>query len=88
MQPAIFPVTYQSLSRIFSAGAVPSANEPVSYAPSAFSVLANYSFIGLGAVISQGQNFDSNVVAESVITFGVKSFGLKPYEQNYIFAII
>ena len=83
VQPAVFPVTYESKPRIFSAGAVLSANESAgTYSPTAFSVLANYTLIALGGVISQGQNFDSNLVAESIITFGVKSFGLEPYARN------
>jgi len=82
IRPAIYPVTYQSRSRIFSAGAVLSENDPVASSPSAFSSLVNYTLIGLGSVISEGQNFDSNLVAESVITFGVKSFGLEPYARN------
>jgi len=82
IQPATFPVTYQSTSRVFNAGDPLAANESAIYSPSAFSLLANYSLIGLGGVISQGQNFDSNLVAESVITFGVKSFGLKPYQKD------
>lgn len=82
IHPATFPITYQSTSGIFSAGDALSANEPGTYSPTAYSLLANYTFTGLGGVIEQGQNFDSNLVAESVITFGVKSFELKPYLKN------
>ena len=80
IQPATFPVTYQSSSRTFSAGTALPASGSVT--PSAFSLLANYTLIGLGGVISEAQNFDSNLVAESVITFGVKSFALDPYSRN------
>jgi len=82
IHPAVFPVEYQSTARVFSAGAALSQNASATYSPNAFSVLANYSLIGLGGVISEGQNSDSNLVAESVITFGVKSFNLDPYVRN------
>ena len=82
IQPAIFPVMYQSSRRIFSVGDALSSNVLVAGPPPAFSLLLNYTLIALGSVISQGQNFDSNLVAESVITLGLKSFGLQPYAQN------
>ena len=82
MQPAIYPVTYHSTTGIFSVGAVMPVDEPGAYSPSVFSSLVNYVFIALGGVIEEGQNFDSNLVAESVITFGVKSFGVAPYVRN------
>ena len=85
MQPAIYSVTYHSTTDTFFAGAALPANEPAAYSPSAFSSLVNYTFIGLGSVLEEGQNFDSNLVAESVITFGVKSFGLAPYVRNDTF---
>ena len=82
MQPATYPVTYQSTAGIFSVGDVLPSNESATYSPSAYSFLVNYTYIALGGVISEGQNFDSNLVAESVITFGVKDFGLAPYQRN------
>jgi len=82
IKPAPFPVTYRSTSNVFTAGSPLSANEPASSPPTAFSLISNYSFVGMGGVISQGQNFDSNLVAESVITYGVKSFGLQPYQKD------
>ena len=36
----------------------------------------------LGDIVLQVQGEQSNLVAESVFTFGVKSFGLTPYTQN------
>jgi len=83
IQPAVMPVLYQSTNGIFSTGpAVLPANEPVDVSQSAYSYLVNYTLLALGDVMSRGQNSDSNLVAESVITFGVKSFGLQPYVMN------
>jgi len=74
-------VTYQSTAAIFSTGTV-LLEDDSGTPPSVFSSLANYPFIALGGIISEGQGIDSNLVAESVITFGVKSFGLKPYARD------
>ena len=73
---AIFPVMYQSTSGIFS------AHEPSAPSPIAVSTIINDSLIGLGAVVAEGQNFQANLVAESVITLAVKSFALPPYEPS------
>ena len=76
MQTAIYPVTYQSTTRIFSAAG------PTVAAPIAFSPHINNALIGLGDIISEGQNFEANLVAESVFTFGVKSFGVRPQQNS------
>ncbi|KAF8872658.1 hypothetical protein CPB84DRAFT_1691252, partial [Gymnopilus junonius] len=76
VETGIFPATYQSLPEVFSLA------KPASSAPLAFSGLIEHALVALGDVISEGQNFEANDVAESVITFGVKSFGLQPYEQT------
>ena len=75
-QTAIFPVTYQSTSGIFS------TREASALSPIAVSTVINDSLVGLGGVISEGQSFQANLVAESVITFAVKSFGQEPYQQS------
>jgi len=75
-QTAIYPVKFQSTSGIFS------AHEPRTFSPIAVSTIINDSLIGLGGVIAEGQNFQANLVAESVITFAVKSFRLRPYESS------
>lgn len=78
VQAAIFPVTYQSAARIFTTAG------PTIAAPIAFSTHINNALIGLGDIISEGQNFQSNQVAESVFTFGVKSFGVLP-QQSFLY---
>ena len=44
--------------------------------------LIAYALVGLAGVISEAQNRQANLVAESVITFGVKSFGLPSDKQH------
>jgi len=75
-QTAIFPVKFQSTSGIFS------PREPRAFSPIAVSTIINDLLVGLGAVIADSQNFQANPVAESVITFAVKSFKLPPYEPS------
>lgn len=73
IQPGIFPATYHSLPGVFS------LTDSNITSPLAFSGLLEQSLTALGAIISEGQGWQANEVAESVITFGVKSFGLEPY---------
>ena len=74
--PAIYPVTYQSLPQIFS------TVESIANSTQVYSRLIEYALVGLAGVISEAQNRQANLVAESVITFGVKSFGLPPDQKN------
>jgi len=76
-QLAIFPVEYQSAPSIFS-----SSGEPNATFANMIPGLVERALGGLGAVIRESQNLQSNLVAESVITFGVKKFQLQPYERN------
>ena len=76
IQTALFLVKYQSTRGIFS------ATELNATSPIAFSELLGHALVGLGEIISEGQNFQANLVAESVITFGVKSFNLPPHQLN------
>ena len=76
MQAAIYPVSYQSDAHIFTTAGSTTA------APIAFSTHINNALIGLGDIISEGQNFQANLVAESVFTFGVKSFGVLPQQNS------
>jgi len=75
-QTAVFLVTFQSPLGIFS------PREPRAFSPIAVSTITNDSLVALGAVIADSQNFQANLVAESVITFVVKSFGLPPDEPS------
>jgi len=76
IHPAIYPVTYQSLPRIFS------MTESIANATQVYPTLIKRALVGLSGIIHEAQNSQANLVAESVITFGVKSFGLRPYEKN------
>ena len=76
IQPAIFPVTYRSLTGLFS------ANKSISTSPNTFPGFIDTAILVLGDIVLQAQGEQSNLVAESVFTFGVKSFGLTPYTQN------
>jgi len=76
IQPAVYQVTYRSQPDIFS------STKPIATSPQLYSRLTEYALVGLGGVIQQSQNWDANLVIESVFTFGVKSFGLQAYEKN------
>ena len=84
IQPTIFPVEYQSAPSIFSSSEpnAPFSNATFSNATFPAPALIEYAIGGLGGVIQESQNVQSNLVAESVITFGVKNFQLQPYERN------
>ena len=73
IHPGTFPATYQSVQDVFL---LENSNTT---SPLSFTGLIEESLTGLGAIMSQGQNWQANEVAESVITFGVKSFELQPY---------
>ena len=72
IQTAIFPVTYHSTTNIFSAAQPTLESSQVITFPN----LLTYALTGLGEVISEGQNFEANLVAESVLTFAYKSFNV------------
>jgi hypothetical protein len=76
--PAVFPVTYRSQQDVFSIGdtALNSVNGTTS------TDIISRSVKALGSVILDAQNSQANLVAESIITFGVKSFQLPPYTRD------
>jgi hypothetical protein len=74
--PAIFPVTYQSAPGIFS------SKKPTSNSTNTFPRFIERVLVALGDIVSKGQNTATNMVAESVITFGVKTFQLQPYQPT------
>jgi hypothetical protein len=76
IQPAIFPVKYESRPGTFY------SLKPTITFTNTSTELIRRAIKGIGAVILESQNKDSNLVAESVITFGVKSLGLQPYTQD------
>ena len=76
IQAATFAVEYQSVPSIFS------SKDPNATFANVIPLLIEYAVGVLGAVIHESQNIQSNLVTESVITFGVKNFQLEPYERN------
>jgi len=76
IQPAIFEATYTSYHDIFA------LTKPIATSQQLNPQLTGYALVGLAGVIHQSQNWQANLVIESIITFGVKSFKLQPYEQN------
>ena len=77
IQTATYPVTYNSTTNIFTAG----QPIPESLTDITFPNLLPYALQGLGEVISEGQNFAANLVAESVFTFAYKFFNV-PVNAN------
>jgi len=75
-QTAIFPVKFQSTSGIYS------TREPRTFSPIAVSTIISDSLVALGAVIADSQNFQANIIAESVIILAIKSFGILPFEPS------
>jgi len=76
LKPATFPVTYQSQSRFFF------VKELTSVSPATYPRLIEKTLEALGDIVQKSQNSESNLVAESVVTFGVSSFRLHPYVQD------
>jgi hypothetical protein len=76
IRPAIFPVMYQTSPGIFS------SQEPTATFTDTFPTLITHVLEALAGVIQEAQSIQSNFVAESVITFGVKAFRLPPYQRN------
>lgn len=77
-QPAVFSLAYSGTPGIFNF----TTQTPISTSPNTSTELIRRSLMGLGSNIWEAQNMEENLVAESVITFGVKSFGLQPYVRN------
>ena len=72
IQTAIFPVRYNSTANIFSAAnATLESSQAIT-----FPNLLTYALQGLGQIVSEAQNFEANLVAESILTFAYKSFGV------------
>jgi hypothetical protein len=80
IQPALFPVKYQSSTGIFS---TQERIAPTTFQPaSLFSHFIEQAILGLAGVVSQSQSLVDNLVAESVIDLGVQSLSLFPYTPN------
>lgn len=75
IQFATLPVTYSSQPGVFS------STEWSSISTSGSSDLIQRAVIEVGTIINQAQNWQANLVAESVITLGVKAYDLPPYAK-------
>ena len=76
VQPAIYPVTFSTKAGVFTSA------EPRLLFPSSPSDLVRQSIMAISSIVTESQGLAANIVAESVITSGVKSFGLPPYAQD------
>lgn len=76
VQPAIFPLTYQSVQNTFS------STTPTVLGTVNFSRFIDQSVTALGGLVAEAQNQQSNLVAESVITFGAKYYNLPEDNQD------
>lgn len=76
-QSAIFPVEYRNQTNLFivngTAGSSVSTISPA---------LMRGAINSMGHVIWGSQQYEANFVGESVITFGVKSYKLQPFDQS------
>jgi hypothetical protein len=70
VQHAIFPVTFSTRSGAFT------ASQPTQQFTTSPSDLIIRSIMAILSLVTESQGFSANAVAESVITYGVKSFGL------------
>jgi len=82
IQPAVFPVTYQSSTRVFSTQERISTSAPAS----TFSDLIEYAIFTLGGVLREAQTVSFNMVAGSVVGLGNKAmgFGLAGQHEQYL----
>ena len=76
IQPAVFPVMYHSSPGIFS------SQQPTANFTNTFPTLIERVLAAFTGTIRGSQSIESNLVAESVFTFGVKSFRLPPYQRD------
>ena len=90
LEPATYSVMYESGKGIFTT--TPStllAHEPAGSASSVFtSPVMTYTLQGLSNLMSEGQNSQANLVAESIITFGVKDFNQKPDQRSDTYLLL
>ena len=70
IQSTMYSVMYRSTEDVFSAM---EANFPSS--PITLSTIINKALAQLGQLISDSQNYDDNIFAETIIDLGIKSFG-------------
>jgi hypothetical protein len=74
VQPAVFKLDYTGTAGVFN-----STQTAISTSPGTSTELVTRAVGALGNIVWQAQNEESNLIAESVITFGIKSFNLPQY---------
>jgi len=78
IQPAVFLVTYQSSTRVFSTQKQITTSAPAN----SFSDLIEYALSGLGGIFQLAQTQSNNLVAASVLDLGFQALGFGENEQN------
>ena len=78
IQPAVFPVTYQSSTGVFSTEERITASAPTEN----FSYLIEYALLVLRGVLQQAQTISVNLVASLVHDLGVQALELLPTEPD------
>lgn len=81
IQPAVFPVNWAGQLGTFTI-----ANEHISTSPTTPTDLIRTAVIGLGTIVWQAQNAESNLLAELVINSGTQFFETQPYtpDEQYL----
>ncbi|KAF9464330.1 hypothetical protein BDZ94DRAFT_510718 [Collybia nuda] len=79
-QSAVFPVEYRNGTNLFVV-----SNASNSSASTISPALMRGAINALGHVIWGAQQYEANFVAESVITFGVKTYGLQPFSRDEMY---
>lgn len=77
IQSAIFPVVYYNQTNLFIVDST-SGPSVSAISPALMRIAIN----SVGGVLWGSQQYEANFVGESIITFGVKSFGLQPYDRS------
>jgi hypothetical protein len=78
IQPALFPVTYQSSTGVFSTQERITTFQLVDH----FSELIEIAILRWGDLVFQGQNLYTNSVADLVRSLGLYHLGLSPYKKS------
>ena len=78
IQPAVFPVTYQSSTRVFSTQEQISTSAPAN----TFSNFVEYAIFTLGGALREAQTISVNMIAGSVEGLGSQAMGFGLYEKK------
>ncbi|KAJ2913779.1 hypothetical protein MD484_g6642, partial [Candolleomyces efflorescens] len=80
MRSRIFSVNYLSLPGYFVAN--PASDPPTESQRATFALYIEHGLAGLGGLIWEGQNWASNIVAETVFSLAAKYLDLSTFERN------